>query len=237
MQLLQLSERFDFRWQRPSTLDSTATAQSWTIAHCASTNTHRPQTGTTRSAWWAPTTSTTSWLCRGTTTIMPSMATAAHASASSALSAPKTATAVVCWPICCKRSARPRLPPPPVPPSSRTSGKCALRNVFFCVCRGLWNKNSFSSPYRPACSCDDGIVGLFRCRDCNEVLCDNCVQAHQRVRITKDHYIVRISPPGSLPSPGDSPDSLRSVKHPLCTLLYYFSNLKRTKDVLLISSA
>ncbi|XP_059478337.1 E3 ubiquitin-protein ligase TRIM71-like isoform X2 [Neocloeon triangulifer] len=66
---------------------------------------------------------------------------------------------------------------------------------------------------RATCGCDDGIIGLFRCRDCNEVLCENCVQAHQRVRVTKDHYIMRISSQGSLPSPGDSPDSLSSLTH------------------------
>lgn len=28
------------------------------------------------------------------------------------------------------------------------------------------------------------------CKDCSEYLCDNCVRAHQRVRITKDHRII-----------------------------------------------
>lgn len=39
--------------------------------------------------------------------------------------------------------------------------------------------------------CDEGTVVTSRCRDCNEVLCDNCVRAHLRVRLTKDHYIQR----------------------------------------------
>ena len=42
-------------------------------------------------------------------------------------------------------------------------------------------------------NCDEGAVASSRCRDCNEVLCDSCVRAHQRVRLTKDHYIVRFT--------------------------------------------
>ena len=36
-----------------------------------------------------------------------------------------------------------------------------------------------------------------RCRDCNEDLCDACVGAHQRVKITRDHTIVRYPPSNS----------------------------------------
>ncbi|KAK2181352.1 hypothetical protein NP493_403g08005 [Ridgeia piscesae] len=42
-------------------------------------------------------------------------------------------------------------------------------------------------------SCDDGSKATSRCKDCNEYLCDNCVRAHQRVRLTKDHFIVRLA--------------------------------------------
>lgn len=46
----------------------------------------------------------------------------------------------------------------------------------------------------PLCSsCEEGTSASSRCRDCSEMLCDPCVQAHQRVRITKDHRIVRFS--------------------------------------------
>ncbi|GBL73928.1 E3 ubiquitin-protein ligase TRIM71 [Araneus ventricosus] len=38
-------------------------------------------------------------------------------------------------------------------------------------------------------SCDEGNKTVARCKDCNEVLCENCVRAHQRVRLTKDHVI------------------------------------------------
>ncbi|XP_049995605.1 E3 ubiquitin-protein ligase TRIM71 [Alexandromys fortis] len=44
-------------------------------------------------------------------------------------------------------------------------------------------------------SCDEGNAASSRCLDCQEHLCDNCVRAHQRVRLTKDHYIER-GPPG-----------------------------------------
>uniref|UniRef100_A0A1B6MU92 B box-type domain-containing protein n=1 Tax=Graphocephala atropunctata TaxID=36148 RepID=A0A1B6MU92_9HEMI len=39
--------------------------------------------------------------------------------------------------------------------------------------------------------CDEGAVVTSRCRECNENLCDNCVRAHHRVRLTRDHYIQR----------------------------------------------
>lgn len=38
-------------------------------------------------------------------------------------------------------------------------------------------------------SCDEGNKCVAKCKDCNEVLCENCVRAHQRVRLTKDHVI------------------------------------------------
>ncbi|XP_046361249.2 E3 ubiquitin-protein ligase TRIM71-like [Haliotis rufescens] len=68
-------------------------------------------------------------------------------------------------------------------------------------------------------SCDEGSQASSLCKNCNEYLCDNCVKAHQRVRLTKDHYIERLpkmrySPP-SLSHPDPSPthfsDSSRSL--------------------------
>ncbi|KAK6184738.1 hypothetical protein SNE40_007143 [Patella caerulea] len=41
-------------------------------------------------------------------------------------------------------------------------------------------------------SCDEGSSASSICKNCNEYLCNNCVKAHQRVRLTKDHYIERI---------------------------------------------
>lgn len=52
---------------------------------------------------------------------------------------------------------------------------------------------------RLACRlCDEGAVVTSRCRDCNESLCDHCVRAHLRVRLTKDHIITRLD--GSSPT-------------------------------------
>lgn len=46
----------------------------------------------------------------------------------------------------------------------------------------------------PVCSsCEEGATASYKCRDCSEMLCDPCVRAHQRVRITKEHTIVRFS--------------------------------------------
>lgn len=42
-------------------------------------------------------------------------------------------------------------------------------------------------------SCDEGSKATSVCKICNEYLCDHCVKAHQRVRLTKDHYIERFA--------------------------------------------
>lgn len=45
----------------------------------------------------------------------------------------------------------------------------------------------------PQCSsCDEENLATSHCLDCQEYLCDNCVRAHQRVRLTKDHFIERL---------------------------------------------
>ncbi|CAH2209146.1 jg617, partial [Pararge aegeria aegeria] len=38
-------------------------------------------------------------------------------------------------------------------------------------------------------SCDDTAPATSYCADCAEFICDNCVLAHQRLKITKDHTI------------------------------------------------
>ena len=38
-------------------------------------------------------------------------------------------------------------------------------------------------------SCEDGSKASSYCMNCNEWLCDACVNAHQRVKVTKDHII------------------------------------------------
>lgn len=57
-------------------------------------------------------------------------------------------------------------------------------------------------------SCDDDSKATSRCTNCNEFLCDNCVSAHQRVRLTKDHFIVRLAfntTTSSKPQPSPTP--------------------------------
>lgn len=38
-------------------------------------------------------------------------------------------------------------------------------------------------------SCSDDISATSWCVECSEFICDSCVQAHQRLKITKDHTI------------------------------------------------
>lgn len=38
-------------------------------------------------------------------------------------------------------------------------------------------------------SCTDDAVATSWCVECAEYICDSCVQAHQRLKITKDHTI------------------------------------------------
>ena len=59
---------------------------------------------------------------------------------------------------------------------------------------------------RMCSSCDEGSKATSQCKDCNEYLCDKCVRAHQRVRLTKDHFIVRFALEStSKPLPSPSP--------------------------------
>jgi len=38
-------------------------------------------------------------------------------------------------------------------------------------------------------TCDDNMEAAGFCVDCVEYLCSTCVEAHQRVKFTKDHAI------------------------------------------------
>lgn len=57
---------------------------------------------------------------------------------------------------------------------------------------GLLQEKS-ESPTFVCGNCDEGTTATCRCRDCSEYLCDSCVKAHLRVRLTKDHCILRLS--------------------------------------------
>ncbi|CAG9813228.1 unnamed protein product [Phaedon cochleariae] len=42
-------------------------------------------------------------------------------------------------------------------------------------------------------NCEEGASAFSKCMDCSERLCDTCVRAHRRVRLTKDHRISRFT--------------------------------------------
>jgi B-box zinc finger len=45
------------------------------------------------------------------------------------------------------------------------------------------------NPFLSFQSCDDQNIANKLCNDCDEYLCDDCVKAHKRVKVTKDHVI------------------------------------------------
>ena len=50
-----------------------------------------------------------------------------------------------------------------------------------------------SSSSQRLCSCDDvNNVVTSRCRECEEDLCDFCVTAHRRVKLTRSHKVVKV---------------------------------------------
>lgn len=52
------------------------------------------------------------------------------------------------------------------------------------------NENKTNNAVSIKCSsCSDDANATSWCVDCSEYICDNCVQAHQRLKITKDHTI------------------------------------------------
>ncbi|KAK3855992.1 hypothetical protein Pcinc_037644 [Petrolisthes cinctipes] len=73
----------------------------------------------------------------------------------------------------------------------------------------LHNDRGARPRYAVCASCDEGQAATSRCRDCNDALCDSCVRAHQRVRLTKDHFIIRMG--GEDPQSGMSTPSTNGV--------------------------
>lgn len=51
------------------------------------------------------------------------------------------------------------------------------------------NSKRLSSPSQLCMSCDDNTEATGYCVECMEFLCVTCVEAHQRVRFTRDHSI------------------------------------------------
>ena len=52
--------------------------------------------------------------------------------------------------------------------------------------------SSSYTPFPECRNCDEGATANSLCRQCSEYLCDKCVGAHRRVRLTKDHSIVAV---------------------------------------------
>ena len=45
----------------------------------------------------------------------------------------------------------------------------------------------------PCGSCEERAMATSKCNDCDEYLCNDCVRAHQRVKMTKDHEIIVVA--------------------------------------------
>lgn len=61
-------------------------------------------------------------------------------------------------------------------------------------------------------SCEDNAPATSYCVECSEPLCETCVEAHQRVKYTKDHTV-------------RSTGTQRAGGCPCCSPLYAFSCL------------
>ena len=55
-------------------------------------------------------------------------------------------------------------------------------------------------------SCDDNATVSAWCQDCQEWLCEDCVKAHHRVKVTKDH-VIRPKEEVDLPDGGGAPQT------------------------------
>ncbi|XP_014249443.1 E3 ubiquitin-protein ligase TRIM71 isoform X2 [Cimex lectularius] len=67
-------------------------------------------------------------------------------------------------------------------------------------------------------NCDECAKATSRCKDCDELLCDSCVRAHIRVKLTKDHCIVRITDSQQSPTFNNA-SSIASSGSPNSTIL------------------
>lgn len=51
------------------------------------------------------------------------------------------------------------------------------------------NADSLPEESSYPCGCEEGNEGIAFCQDCQDWLCESCVNAHHRVRVTKDHVV------------------------------------------------
>ncbi|KAI8120751.1 E3 ubiquitin-protein ligase TRIM33 [Lucilia cuprina] len=74
----------------------------------------------------------------------------------------------------------------------------------------------------PCSSCSDNNIATSWCVDCSEYICDSCVQAHQRLKITKDHTIKPKEEANNEQLPSSAVDKLHMcVLHPQEKLSLY----------------
>ncbi|KAK8746824.1 hypothetical protein OTU49_016838 [Cherax quadricarinatus] len=66
-----------------------------------------------------------------------------------------------------------------------------LDNMFVCEAQSCGERGTSSATEESftCTSCTDEAVATGLCTDCSEWLCDQCIQAHKRVKVTKDHII------------------------------------------------
>ncbi|RZF32230.1 hypothetical protein LSTR_LSTR011502 [Laodelphax striatellus] len=67
-------------------------------------------------------------------------------------------------------------------------------------------ESSLISPSFKCGTCREGASATSHCQVCNESLCDSCVSAHLRVRLTKDHIIFRLK--NDSPNHSSTPNQL-----------------------------
>ena len=76
-----------------------------------------------------------------------------------------------------------------------TSEDEAMDNVFAVTDPGD-DDNTEDDAQNICISCEEGTMASSKCEDCDEFLCSDCVRAHQRVKMTKDHKISQLQVPG-----------------------------------------
>ena len=54
----------------------------------------------------------------------------------------------------------------------------------------IWDDSADNKKY---CTCSDGILATSYCSVCKDYLCDKCVSAHSRVKVTRDHPVQRFN--------------------------------------------
>ena len=65
-----------------------------------------------------------------------------------------------------------------------------MKEVVWNMFAGGSGQNGPVEERRQCTSCEENVAAVSFCNECSEWLCEACVQAHKRVRVTKDHTVV-----------------------------------------------